>query len=295
MEFDFYKMYLEEMGNIPELGPEEEAVLLEGTARGERAARERLVEGSLGRALALAREYENRELPMSDLVQEANTALMLAAVEYDGSREWAELLEYRVRESIELALAEQKQEKELEENMAARVNVLQTVSKVMAEELGREATVEELAAKMKMSEEDYDAVLDTNLKGTFNCIRFVARQMIKQRGGRIINMSSVSGVLGNAGQANYSASKAGVIGLTKSAARELASRGVTVNAIAPGFINTEMTEVLSDKVKEGAVAQIPMGKFGETEDIANAVVFLASEGARYITGQVINVDGGMAM
>ena len=154
MEFDFYKMYLEEMGNIPELGSEEEAVLLEGTARGERAARERLVEGSLGRALALAREYENRELPMSDLVQEANTALMLAAVEYDGSREWAELLEYRVRESIELALAEQKQEKELEENMAARVNVLQTVSKVMAEELGREATVEELAAKMKMSEEE---------------------------------------------------------------------------------------------------------------------------------------------
>ena len=148
---------------------------------------------------------------------------------------------------------------------------------------------------MKMSEEDYDAVLDTNLKGTFNCIRFVARQMIKQRGGRIINMSSVSGVLGNAGQANYSASKAGVIGLTKSAARELASRGITVNAIAPGFINTEMTEVLSDKVKEGAVAQIPLGKFGETEDIANAAAFLASEGARYITGQVLNVDGGMAM
>ena len=148
---------------------------------------------------------------------------------------------------------------------------------------------------MKMSEEDYDAVLDTNLKGTFNCIRFVARQMIKQRGGRIINMSSVSGVLGNAGQANYSASKAGVIGLTKSAARELASRGITVNAIAPGFINTEMTEVLSDKVKEGAVAQIPMGKFGAAEDIANTVAFLASENAGYITGQVINVDGGMAM
>lgn len=148
---------------------------------------------------------------------------------------------------------------------------------------------------MKMSEEDYDAVLDTNLKGTFNCIRFVARQMIKQRGGRIINMSSVSGVLGNAGQANYSASKAGVIGLTKSAARELAARGITVNAIAPGFINTEMTEVLSDKVKEAAVSQIPLGKFGETQDIANAVAFLASDEARYITGQVLNVDGGMAM
>lgn len=148
---------------------------------------------------------------------------------------------------------------------------------------------------MKMSEEDYDAVLDTNLKGTFNCIRFVARQMIRQKGGRIVNMASVSGVLGNAGQVNYSASKAGVIGLTKSAARELASRGITVNAVAPGFIHTEMTDVLSDKVKEGAVAQIPLGRFGETEDIAETVAFLASEKAGYITGQVIHVDGGMAM
>lgn len=148
---------------------------------------------------------------------------------------------------------------------------------------------------MKMSEEDYDAVLDTNLKGTFNCIRFAARQMIKQRSGRIINMASVSGVLGNAGQANYSASKAGIIGLTKSAAREFASRGITVNAVAPGFIRTEMTAVLSDKVKDTACAQIPLGKFGEPEDIAEAVAFLASDEARYITGQVINVDGGMAM
>lgn len=148
---------------------------------------------------------------------------------------------------------------------------------------------------MKMSEEDFDAVLNTNLKGTFNCIRFVARQMIKQRGGRIVNMASVSGVLGNAGQANYSASKAGVIGLTKSVARELASRGITVNAVAPGFVNTDMTAVLSDKVKESAVAQIPLGKFGEPEDIANAVAFLASDEARYITGQVLDVDGGMAM
>ncbi len=148
---------------------------------------------------------------------------------------------------------------------------------------------------MKMTEEDFDAVLDTNLKGTFNCIRFASRQMLKQRSGRIINMSSVSGVMGNAGQANYSASKAGVIGLTKATARELASRHITVNAIAPGFIETEMTEVLSDSVKEEAVKQIPLGSFGKTEDIANLAVFLASEQANYITGQVINVDGGMAM
>lgn len=148
---------------------------------------------------------------------------------------------------------------------------------------------------MKMSEEDYDTVLDTNLKGTFHCIRFAARQMLRQRGGRIINLSSVSGILGNAGQANYSASKAGVIGLTKSAARELASRGITVNAVAPGFIETEMTAVLMEKVRESAVAQIPMGAFGTAEDVAEAVAFLASDSARYITGQTIHVDGGMAM
>ena len=148
---------------------------------------------------------------------------------------------------------------------------------------------------MKMSEEDFDAVLNTNLKGAFNCMQHVARQMIRQKGGRTINISSVSGVMGNAGQANYSASKAGVIGLTKAAAREMASRGITVNAVAPGFINTEMTEVLSDSVKEAAVAQIPMKTFGETTDIAEAVAFLASDEARYITGQVLCVDGGMAM
>ena len=148
---------------------------------------------------------------------------------------------------------------------------------------------------MKMSEEDFDDVLNTNLKGAFNCIRHVARQMLKQKGGRIINMSSVSGVLGNAGQANYCASKAGLIGLTKSVARELASRGITVNAVAPGFIDTEMTQVLPEAVKAAAVEQIPMKHFGSTKDIANTVVFLASEEAGYITGQVSSVDGGMAM
>ncbi len=148
---------------------------------------------------------------------------------------------------------------------------------------------------MKMSEEDFDRVIETNLKGTFNTIRFASRQMLKQRSGRIINMSSVVGIAGNAGQANYASSKAGVIGLTKAVARELASRGITVNAIAPGFIETEMTAVLSDAVKEASVAQIPLGRFGKPEDIAKTAAFLASDDAGYITGQVIQVDGGMAI
>ncbi len=148
---------------------------------------------------------------------------------------------------------------------------------------------------LKMSEADFDSVVSTNLKGCFNCIRFASRQMLKQKGGRIINMSSVSGVAGNAGQANYSASKAGVIGLTKATAKELASRQITVNAIAPGFIETDMTDVLGESVKEEAVKQIPLGHFGKPEDIGNLAVFLASEQAGYITGQVIHVDGGMVM
>lgn len=148
---------------------------------------------------------------------------------------------------------------------------------------------------MKMSEEEFDAVVDTNLKGAFNCIRHASRQMLKQRSGRIINISSVSGIMGNAGQANYSASKAGIIGLTKAVARELASRGITVNAIAPGFIDTEMTAVLADNVRKAAEENIPMKHFGSTRDVANTAAFLASEEAGYITGQVICVDGGMAM
>ena len=148
---------------------------------------------------------------------------------------------------------------------------------------------------MAMSEADFDDVIDTNLKGCFQMIRFASRRMMKQRYGRIINVSSVSGVAGNAGQANYCASKAGMIGLTKSAAKELASRGITVNAVAPGFIETEMTEVLSDKLKEEMRGQIPLARMGQPEDVAKAVAFLASDSAAYITGQVLQVDGGMVM
>lgn len=148
---------------------------------------------------------------------------------------------------------------------------------------------------MRMKEEDFDAVIGTNLKGAFNTIRHMSRHFLKQRAGKIINISSVSGILGNAGQANYSASKAGVIGLTKAVARELAGRGINVNAVAPGFVETEMTDVLSDGVKEDLLTQIPLGRVGHTEDIAKAVTFLASPAADYITGQVLSVDGGMAI
>jgi 3-oxoacyl-[acyl-carrier protein] reductase len=148
---------------------------------------------------------------------------------------------------------------------------------------------------LRLSEEDWDVVLDTNLKGTFNCIQAFERSMIKQRSGRIINIGSVAGLMGNAGQANYAASKAGLLGLSKTIARELASRGITCNVVAPGFISTDMTDVLSDKIKDAVTAQIPLGRFGNPEDIATAVAFLASAEAAYITGQCLTVDGGMVM
>ena len=148
---------------------------------------------------------------------------------------------------------------------------------------------------MRMKEEDWDAVINTNLKGIFHCTKAVSKLMMKKRYGRIVNMASVVGLIGNAGQSNYAAAKAGVIGFSKSMARELASRGITVNMVAPGFIDTDMTAVLPDKVREAMVADIPLGKIGTPENVADAVVFLVSDQASYITGQTINVDGGMVM
>jgi len=148
---------------------------------------------------------------------------------------------------------------------------------------------------MRLSEEDWDQVIDTNLKGSFLCIRAFTRPMMKQRWGRIVNLSSVVGLIGNPGQANYVASKAGLVGLTKAVAKELASRHITVNAVAPGFIDTAMTADLNEKVREGLKAQIPLGRLGSAEDVAHAVAYLCSEEAGYVTGQVLSVDGGMRM
>lgn len=148
---------------------------------------------------------------------------------------------------------------------------------------------------MRMKEKDFDKVLEVNLKGTFNCIRHVSPIMLKQRYGKIINISSIVGITGNTGQANYAAAKAGIIGLTKSVAKELASRGINVNALAPGFIKTDMTEKLSERVKETVLKSIPLKRFGDTSDVAEVAAFLVSDSASYITGQVINVDGGMVI
>ena len=180
-------------------------------------------------------------------------------------------------------------------------DAVQELAKKIGDEIGvvnvlvNNAGVTRDGLLMRMKEEDWDTVLDTNLKGAFNTVKAFMRPLMKGENSRIINIASVIGLIGNAGQANYSASKAGLIGFTKAVARELAGRAVTCNAIAPGFITTDMTDELPDTVKQAVVGKIPLGTFGNTEDIAKAVLFLASPAARYITGQVIAVDGGMTM
>lgn len=226
-------------------------------------------------------------------------ALALAAngatviVNYNGSKESAEAVVVEIVQKGGSAEAIQCNVSDFAVSEAFVKQVLDKYKKV--DILVNNAGVTRDNLIMRMTEEDYDTVLDTNLKGAFHMIRHLSRSFIKQRGGKIINISSVSGVLGNAGQANYSASKAGLIGLTKSVAREFASRGVNVNAVAPGFIDTDMTKNMTEDAKKTLSSMIPMGKMGSTKNIADLVLFLAGDGSDYITGQVICVDGGMCI
>lgn len=215
------------------------------------------------------------------------------AVNYNGSKEKAEEVIHEIASFGGNAKAYQCNVSDFEEASNLITGLIKEHERI--DILVNNAGITKDNLLMKMKEEEFDQVIDINLKGTFNCMKHMSRQMLKQRSGKIINISSVSGILGNVGQANYCASKAGVIGLTKSAARELASRGITVNAVAPGFIETDMTLVLSEAVRQQATNQIPLGRFGKVEEIANMVCFLASDKANYITGQVISIDGGMAM
>lgn len=227
------------------------------------------------------------------------TAITLASygatviVNYNGSREKAEEVAAQIKEKGGNAA--------IYGCNVSDYAAVEAMMKELVKEYGRidilvnNAGITKDGLLMKMSEEDYDAVLDINLKGTFNCIKHISRQMLKQKGGRIINLSSVVGVYGNAGQVNYSASKAGVIGITKSVAKELGSRGITVNAVAPGFITTEMTDAMPEDAKKQVSDRIAMKRLGEVTDVAETVAFLASDKAAYITGQVICVDGGMSI
>lgn len=214
-------------------------------------------------------------------------------VNYNGSKALADEVVSEITESGSLAEAMQCNVSDFNASAELVKNVLDKYKRV--DILVNNAGVTRDNLVMRMSEEDYDEVLDTNLKGTFNMIRHLSRSFVRQRSGKIINIASVSGVLGNAGQTNYSASKAGIIGLTKSVARELACRGINVNAVAPGFIDTDMTRNMTEDARKGINEMIPMGRIGSTKDIADMVLFLAGENSNYITGQVICVDGGMAM
>ena len=230
----------------------------------------------IGRAIALKLAGEGADVVCVSRTLE-NSEKVAAEIRALGRKAWAHAVDVSNGEAVASAA-----EKILQE--AGRVDILVNNAGVTKDGL-----------LMRMSDADWDAVLDTNLKGAFSFTKGFARALIKQRSGRIINISSVIGLIGNAGQCNYSASKAGLIGFTKSVARELASRGITCNAIAPGFIETDMTSVLDEKMRGELLKQIPLGTFGQADDIAAAVLFLAGASARYITGQVLTVDGGMVM
>jgi len=230
----------------------------------------------IGRAIALRLAQDGANIVCVSRT-ESNSQKVADEVTALDRKSWAVAVDVGDTEAVEVAVA-----KILEDTEG--VNILVNNAGVTRDGL-----------LMRMSEEDWDTVLDTNLKGAFTLTKALARSMRKAENARIINISSVVGLMGNAGQANYAASKAGLIGFTKSCAKEFAKSGITVNAIAPGFIATDMTDELSDKVKEAIKANIPMGELGEVGDIAEATAYLAGPGARYVTGQVLTVDGGMVM
>ena len=230
----------------------------------------------IGRAVALAYARMGADVACVSRTEE-NSAKAAAEVEALGRRAWAVAVDVSDTAAVDAAAG-----KILDD--AGRVDILVNNAGVTRDNL-----------LMRMSEEEWDTVLDINLKGAFNFTKAFSRTFIKQRSGRIINIASVIGLIGNAGQSNYAASKAALIGFTKSVAKELAPRGITANAIAPGFIETDMTAALDDKVRESIIGNVPLGRFGSPDDIAHAAVFLAMEPSGYITGQVLTVDGGMVM
>ncbi|WP_252503635.1 3-oxoacyl-[acyl-carrier-protein] reductase [Sporosarcina sp. Marseille-Q4943] len=215
------------------------------------------------------------------------------AVNYSGSKEKAEEVVELIKQSGGDAFAIQANVSDSEQVKQMIDETLKTFGSI--DMLVNNAGITRDNLLMRMKEDEWDDVININLKGVFLCTKAVTRQMMKQRAGKIVNLASIVGVIGNPGQANYVAAKAGVIGLTKTTARELATRNITVNAVAPGFITTDMTDALPEDVKEQMLASIPLGKLGAAEDVAGAVAFLLSDDANYITGQTINVDGGMVM